>query len=167
MRKVGGSTLAVFASLALSAGFCGQASAQGGPSVQGAIKAVVRAVREEGGQAVYYGTPQVRCHRERPSRFGCHFFDLRRGRGGSTTVAYEHGHYNVGELRYEAQREVGELPRPEAVSARRHHHRRYHHRPHAAQGRRRKPSEPKEVCFEAGPNEWGIEEVCFVAAPGT
>lgn len=70
-------------------------------TVAGATHAVVRAVAEEGGSAVYYGTPQVHCRLTVPSRFGCSFLNLTRGRSGRVSVSYRHGHYYVGEPRYE------------------------------------------------------------------
>jgi len=74
-------------------------------TVAGAVHAVVQAVAEEGGSAVYYGTPQVHCRHTAPSHFGCSFFNVTRHLGGRVTVTYSHRHYYVGEPRYEAPRE--------------------------------------------------------------
>ncbi len=76
-------------------------AALAGATVNGAVHAVVRAVAEEGGTAIYYGTPQVHCRRTAPSRFGCSFLNLTRGRSGRVSVSYIHRHYFVGEPRYE------------------------------------------------------------------
>jgi hypothetical protein len=81
-------------------------------TVSGATHAVVNAIAEEGGNAVYYGTPQVHCRRTTPSHFGCSFFNLTRELGGRVTVTYMHGHYYVGEPRYEAPREYGPVNKP-------------------------------------------------------
>jgi hypothetical protein len=80
-------------------------AAAAGGTVSGAVHAVVRAVAEEGGTAVYNGTPQVRCRSIAPSRFGCSFFNLTRHLGGRVTVTYSHRRYYVGEPRYEKPRE--------------------------------------------------------------
>lgn len=77
------------------------ASAALAPSVNGAIYAVIRAVAEEGGNVVYYEEPQVHCRRIAPKRFGCSFLNLIRSLPGRTTVTWAHGHYFVGEARYE------------------------------------------------------------------
>jgi hypothetical protein len=79
-------------------------------SVSGATQAVVHAVAEEGGNAVYYGTPQVHCRHTTPSRFGCSFFNLKRDLGGRVTVTYRHRHYYVGEPRYEQPHYLGPVP---------------------------------------------------------
>jgi hypothetical protein len=100
-------TLATVFSLAMPA----SVAASGG-TVAGAVHAVVRAVAEEGGSAVYYGTPQVHCRRTVPSHFGCSFFNLTRHLGGRVTVTYSHRHYYVGEPRYEAPRQYTPLPKP-------------------------------------------------------
>jgi hypothetical protein len=85
-------------------------SAAANSSVSGATHAVIRAVAEEGGTVVYYGTPQVHCRRIASSRFGCGFFNLTRGLGGRVTVTYSRRHYYVGEPRYERPREYGPVP---------------------------------------------------------
>jgi hypothetical protein len=96
---------------ALAVAFPGVAYARG-PSTTGAINAVIRAVAEEGGNVVYYGTPQVRCRHTTPSHFGCSFFNLTRQLGGRVSVVWSHGHYYVGEPRYEAPPEYIPLPKP-------------------------------------------------------
>lgn len=85
--------------------------AASGGTVAGAVHAVVRAVAEEGGSAVYYGAPQVHCRHTTPSRFGCSFFNLTRQRGGRVTVTYSHRHYYVGEARYEPSPEYVPVPK--------------------------------------------------------
>lgn len=80
-------------------------TAAAGATVTGAVHAVIHAVAEEGGNVVYYGTPQVHCRRTTPSHFGCGFFNVTRGLGGRVTVNYTHSHYHVSEPRYEAPRE--------------------------------------------------------------
>jgi hypothetical protein len=80
-------------------------TAAAGGTAAGAVHAVARAIAEEGGSAVYYGTPQVHCRLTAPSRFGCSFFNVTRHLGGRVTVTYSHRHYYVGEPRYEAPRE--------------------------------------------------------------
>lgn len=78
------------------------ASALGsGPSTTGAVHAVIHAVAEEGGNVVYQGTAQVHCRRIAPKRFGCSFLNLTRSLPGRATVSWSHGHYYVGEARYE------------------------------------------------------------------
>lgn len=81
------------------------ATAAAGGTAAGAVHAVVQAIAEEGGSAVYYGTPQVHCRQTARSRFGCSFFNVTRHLGGRVTVTYSHRHYYVGEPRYEAPRE--------------------------------------------------------------
>ena len=85
--------------------FPATAAAGGSGTAAGAVHAVVQAIAEEGGSAVYYGTPQVHCRPTAPSRFGCSFFNVTRHLGGRVTVTYSHRHYYVGEPRYEAPRE--------------------------------------------------------------
>lgn len=85
-------------------------SAVAAGSVSGATQAVVHAVAEEGGNAVYYGTPQVHCRHTAPSKFGCSFFNLKRDLGGRVTVTYTRGHYYVGEPRYEPSHYLGPAP---------------------------------------------------------
>lgn len=80
-------------------------TAAAGGTVAGAVRAVVHAVAEEGGDAIYYGTPQVHCRHTTPSHFGCSFFNVTRHLGGRVTVTYSHRHYYVSEPRYEAPRE--------------------------------------------------------------
>jgi hypothetical protein len=80
-------------------------TAVAGGTAEGAVHAVVQAITEEGGSAVYYGTPQVHCRHTTPSHFGCSFFNVTRHLGGRVTVTYSHRHYYVGEPRYEAPRE--------------------------------------------------------------
>ncbi len=94
--------LSLMVLLALLA-FPSTAAADG--TVAGAVHAVVHAVAEEGGNAVYYGKPQVHCRPTAPSHFGCSFFNVTRHLGGRVTVTYSHRHYYVGEPRYEAPRE--------------------------------------------------------------
>ena len=85
-------------------------SALAAGSVAGATQAVVRAVAEEGGNAIYYGIPQVHCRHTAPSKFGCSFFNLNRHLGGRVTVTFTRGHYYVGEPRYEPLHNLGPAP---------------------------------------------------------
>jgi hypothetical protein len=84
-------------------------SALAAGSANGAVHAVIRAIAEEGGSAVYEGAPQVQCRRTGPAKFGCTFLDLRRSRHGRVTVTYSHRHYFVGEPRLEPSREYQPL----------------------------------------------------------
>jgi hypothetical protein len=79
-----------------------------GASVSGAEHAVERAVAEEGGTVMWYGTPYVRCRRTLPAHFGCSFSNFNRGGlGGRVAVVYTHRHYYVSEAVYEEPRELG------------------------------------------------------------
>lgn len=92
--------LVVAASLALPA------AAIAGASTTGAAHAVTRAIGEEGRTAV-----NVHCRRLSRSRITCSFFALYY-RNGHVTVTYSHGHYYVGEPRYEVPPEYIPVPRP-------------------------------------------------------
>jgi hypothetical protein len=81
-----------------------------GGTVAGAMHAVVHAVAEEGGSAVYEETPQVRCRHTTPSRFGCSFYNLTRRLAGRVSVSYSHHHYYVGEPVYEPPPEYVPVP---------------------------------------------------------
>jgi hypothetical protein len=88
-------------------------------TVSGATRAVIHAINEERGSPGYWQT-QASCRSTAPSRFGCSFSSTvaegpyagDSGPSGRVTVTYTHGHYYVGEPRYNPPREYGPIHKP-------------------------------------------------------
>jgi hypothetical protein len=101
MKRLAAAAILAFAVAATPAG------ASRSPTTAGAVHAVAAAVREEGGTVYWYGTAQVHCRRTTPNHFGCQFLKILNAEGGGqhgrATVTYSHGHYYVGEPRWETQ----------------------------------------------------------------
>ena len=74
---------------------CLPTTALAGGYIEGAQRSVRRVAAGEGEHLIY-----VRCHRTAPSRFGCRFLDTVH-RTGRVSVNYIHGHYYVGEPRFD------------------------------------------------------------------